>query len=154
VLDALLTFLPYTQGGPALVQRIDQRVKAKLLQAMPGLKERARTLLELKAAADFLFEAPELDEKARQILNSEGVTLLGIIYPVLAANSQWTPSSLETDVKRFAAEHNLKLGQIAQPLRAALTGTSTSPGIFDVMSVLGKAETMQRIGRFTNQSPG
>lgn len=154
VLDALLTFLPYTQGGPALVQRIDQRLKAKLFQAMPGLKERARTLLELKAAADFLFEAPELDEKARQILNSEGVTLLGIIYPVLAANSQWTPSSLETDVKRFAAEHNLKLGQIAQPLRAALTGTSTSPGIFDVMSVLGKAETMQRIGRFTHQSPG
>jgi glutamyl-tRNA synthetase len=56
-------------------------------------------------------------------------------------------------VKRFAAEHSLKLGQIAQPLRAALTGTNTSPGIFDVMSVLGKAETMQRIGRFTASSP-
>jgi glutamyl-tRNA synthetase len=149
LLKALLEFLPHTQGGAELLQKIDQRLKAQLFEAMPGLKERAKTLLELKAAAGFLFEAPAPDEKARQILNSEGVSLLRIISPVLTANSQWTSSSLETDVKRFAAEHNLKLGHIAQPLRAALTGTNISPGIFDVMSVLGKAETMQRIGRFT-----
>lgn len=153
LLKALLEFLPHTQAGAELLQRIDQQLKAKLLEAMPGLKERAKTLLELKAAAGFLFGAPEPDEKARQILNSEGVSLLRTISPVLTANSQWTSSSLESDVKRFAAEHSLKLGQIAQPLRAALTGTNTSPGIFDVMSVLGKAETMQRIGRFTASSP-
>jgi glutamyl-tRNA synthetase len=152
LLKALLEFLPHTQGGAQLLQRIDRPLKAKLLEAMPGLKERAKTLLELKAAAGFLFDTPDPDEKARQILNSEGVSLLRTISPVLAANTQWTSSSLETDVKRFAAEHSLKLGQIAQPLRAALTGTNTSPGIFDVMSVLGKAETMQRIGRFTAPS--
>jgi glutamyl-tRNA synthetase len=77
--------------------------------------------------------------------------MLRSIYPVLAANSEWTPSVLETEVKRHAAEQNLKLGQIAQPLRAALTGTNTSPGIFDVMAVLEKGETLRRIAKFTGQ---
>jgi glutamyl-tRNA synthetase len=77
------------------------------------------------------------------------VSLLKKIYPVLAANREWTPDSLESEVKHFAAKHNMKLGQIAQPLRAALTGTNVSPGIFDVMGVLEKTETLQRIARFT-----
>jgi glutamyl-tRNA synthetase len=55
-------------------------------------------------------------------------------------------------VKHFAARHNVKLGQVAQPLRAALTGTNTSPGIFDVMSVLEKTETLRRISRFTSET--
>jgi glutamyl-tRNA synthetase len=151
VLDALLSFLPHVEGGPQLVQKIDDKLKAKLVRAMPGLKERAKTLLELKNAVGFLFDDPEPDAKARDILNSGGVSMLRSIYPVLAANSEWTPSVLETEVKRHAAEQNLKLGQIAQPLRAALTGTNTSPGIFDVMAVLEKGETLRRIAKFTGQ---
>jgi glutamyl-tRNA synthetase len=77
---------------------------------------------------------------------------LRAVYPVLAASSDWSPSSLESDVKHFAARHNVKLGQVAQPLRAALTGTNTSPGIFDVMSVLEKTETLRRISRFTSET--
>jgi glutamyl-tRNA synthetase len=151
VLDAFLSFLPHVEGGPQLMQKIDDKLKAKLVRAMPGLKERAKTLLELKNAVGFLFDDPEPDAKARDILNSGGVSMLRSIYPVLAANSEWTPSVLETEVKRHAAEQNLKLGQIAQPLRAALTGTNTSPGIFDVMAVLEKGETLRRIAKFTGQ---
>jgi glutamyl-tRNA synthetase len=151
VLEAFLSFLPHIEGGPQLVQKIDDKLKAKLVRAMPGLKERAKTLLELKNAVGFLFDDPEPDAKARDILNSGGVSMLRSIYPVLAANSEWTPSVLETEVKRHAAEQNLKLGQIAQPLRAALTGTNTSPGIFDVMAVLEKGETLRRIAKFTGQ---
>jgi glutamyl-tRNA synthetase len=151
VLQAFLAFLPHVRGGPELLARIDDRLMAKLHKAMGGLKERAKTLLELKAGSRFLFETPMPDAKAREILNSEGITVLKTIYPVLAANSDWSVSSLEADVKHFAAKHELKLGQIAQPLRAALTGTNISPGIFDVMTVLEKSETLQRIGRFTGQ---
>jgi glutamyl-tRNA synthetase len=151
VLEAFLSFLPHVEGGPQLVQKIDDKLKAKLVRAMPGLKERAKTLLELKNAVGFLFDDPEPDAKARDVLNSGGVSMLRSIYPVLAANSEWTPSVLETEVKRHAAEQNLKLGQIAQPLRAALTGTNTSPGIFDVMAVLEKGETLRRIAKFTGQ---
>jgi glutamyl-tRNA synthetase len=152
VLQAFLAFLPHVRGGPELLARIDDRLMAKLHKAMGGLKERAKTLLELKAGSRFLFETPMPDAKAREILNSEGITVLKTIYPVLAANSDWSVSSLEADVKHFAAKHELKLGQIAQPLRAALTGTNISPGIFDVMTVLEKSETLQRIGRFTGQT--
>jgi glutamyl-tRNA synthetase len=66
---------------------------------------------------------------------------------VLEANTSWTEASLETDVKHFASKHGLKLGQIAQPLRAALTGSLISPGIFDVMAVLDKPATLRRIGK-------
>jgi glutamyl-tRNA synthetase len=75
VLGAFLAYLPYTDGGQIILQAIDGKLKAKLLRAMPGLKERAKTLLELKIAARFLFSAPEPDEKARAILTSEGVSI-------------------------------------------------------------------------------
>jgi glutamyl-tRNA synthetase len=147
LLDAFMGFLVQAEDGQALLRKIDERMKAKLLLALPGLKERAKTLQELKVASAFLFDDPEPDEKAQQILRGEGLLVLKSIYPVLEANSSWTAASLEADVKHFASKHGLKLGQIAQPLRAALTGTSTSPGIFDVMAVLEKAATMRRIGK-------
>jgi glutamyl-tRNA synthetase len=124
-------------------------MKAKLLKAMPGLKERAKTLLDIKIGCRFLFEATEPDDKARALLNGEGLAILKAVRPVLAANADWSAASLEADIKSFAAASNLKLGQVAQPLRAALTGSTTSPGIFDVMSVLEKDESLRRIGRFT-----
>ena len=149
LLEALAEFLPFAPDGAEFLRKLDEPMRNKLLKAIPGLKERAKTLLELKNAARFLFAAVEPDDKAKALLNPEGIALLKLIRPVLQANTHWNAASLEADVKGFAAAANLKLGQIAQPLRAALTGTNTSPGIFDVMSVLEKDETLQRIGRYT-----
>lgn len=149
LLQALIDFLPFAPSGSELLQKFDTPMRAKLLKAMPGLKERAKTLLELKNAAHFIFEAIEPDDKAKALLDREGIAVLKAIRPVLQGITHWNAASLEADVKGFAAASNLKLGQIAQPLRAALTGTNTSPGIFDVMSVLEKDETLQRIGRYT-----
>jgi glutamyl-tRNA synthetase len=149
LLQALIDFLPFAPSGSELLQKFNAPMRAKLIKAMPGLKERAKTLLELKNAAHFIFEAIEPDDKAKALLDPEGIAVLKAIRPVLQGITHWNAVSLEADVKGFAAASNLKLGQIAQPLRAALTGTNTSPGIFDVMSVLEKDETLQRIGRYT-----
>jgi glutamyl-tRNA synthetase len=144
---ALLEFLKHAEGAPD--PRIDDAaLHGRLLKAMPGLKERAKTLNELARNARFLFQAPEPDEKARQLLNPDGIAILKKAYPVLAASRDWTASDLDKQVRRFAEEHHAKLGQIAQPLRAALTGSATSPGIFDVMEVLGREESLKRIGRY------
>jgi glutamyl-tRNA synthetase len=147
LLQAFLGFLGHSADGQSLLKKIDEGMKAKLLRALPGLKERAKTLQELKAASAFLFDDPQPDVKAQQILQGEGLQMLKSIYPVLEANTSWTEASLEADVKHFASKRGLKLGQIAQPLRAALTGASTSPGIFDVMVVLEKPATLRRIGK-------
>jgi glutamyl-tRNA synthetase len=147
LLEAFVGFLGHSAGGQALLKKIDEGMKAKLLRALPGLKDRAKTLQELKAASAFLFDDPRPDVKAQQILQGEGLQMLKSIYPVLEANTSWTEASLEADMKHFASKHGLKLGQIAQPLRAALTGASTSPGIFDVMVVLEKPTTLRRVGK-------
>ena len=118
VLEAFLSFLPHVEGGPQLVQKIDDKLKAKLVRAMPGLKERAKTLLELKNAVGFLFDDPEPDAKARDILNSGGVSMLRSIYPVLAANSEWTrlrPGNRGQKARRRAKSE-------ARPNRAAAAG--------------------------------
>jgi glutamyl-tRNA synthetase len=97
--------------------------------------------------AQFLFAARPLpmDEKAQQIIRDGGKEVLAAIIPVLAVVPNWQAQEIETAVKSYAESQGLKLGKIAQPLRAALTGTSTSPGIFDVLEVLGKPEAIARL---------
>jgi glutamyl-tRNA synthetase len=150
LVEALFDFLRHDRGGWALHAEIDEAMRGKLLKAMPALKERARTLNELARNAKFLFEFPEPDEKARQLLNPEGIEILQKAYPALAANTDWTAAGLDKDLRRFAELHNTKLGKIAQPLRAALTGSTASAGIFDVMEVLGREESLKRIDRYAN----
>ena len=147
LLNEFISFLPHVEGGAELASRIDQVMKVKLLKAMPGLKERAKTLLELKTAVGFLFsERPlAIDEKAEALLNDEGKAALKVLHPLLSAVNDWTAHPLETAVKAHADVNGIKLGKFAQPLRAALTGTSTSPGIFDVLEVLGREEALGRI---------
>lgn len=148
--DALLArfvdTLPYLPGGEAMRARLSDEKMAQLRSALPGLKERAKTLIELKEGAAFLFaERPlALDEKAAAILDPDARALLKDIHGVLAA-SDWTVEATESAVKAFAESRNLKLGKVAQPLRAALTGRATSPGIFDVLIVLGREESLGRI---------
>ena len=147
LLAAFLAFLPHVAGGPEMLTNIDDAMKAKLLKAMPGLKERAKTLVELKTSAAYLFvQRPlSMDEKARALLNDEGKAALASLLPVLSSTTDWTASTLEATLKSHAETTGQKLGKLAQPLRAALTGTATSPGIFDVLEVLGRAESLGRI---------
>ena len=139
--------LPFLEGGPALVTKLDEEHKTKLLAAMPGLKERAKTLVELMDGAAFLFaQRPlALDEKAQAILDGDGRRVLQSLLPVLEKAEEWDASALETAIKAFAEEQGLKLGKVAQPLRAALTGKSTSPGVFDVLELVGRDESLARI---------
>jgi len=142
-----IDFLPHAEGGPELKAKIDESMMAKLLRAMPGLKERAKTLVELKTGAQFLFaERPlPMDEKAAQIIRDGGKEVLAGIIPVLEQVESWLAQDIEAAVKAHAEAQGLKLGKVAQPLRAALTGTSTSPGIFDVLDVLGREESLARL---------
>ena len=130
-----------------MLAQIDEAMNSKLLRAMPGLKERAKTLVELKTGAQFLFAQRPLamDEKAAQIIKDGGAAVLAALIPLLEKTENWTAPSLEATVKAHAEAQGLKLGKLAQPLRAALTGTSTSPGIFDVLEVLGREEALGRL---------
>jgi glutamyl-tRNA synthetase len=147
LLAQFIDFLPHAEGGRELKARIDEAMMAKLLRAMPGLKERAKTLVELKTGAQFLFAQRPLamDEKATQIIRDGGREVLAGILPLLEQVENWLAHDIETAVKAHAEAQGLKLGKVAQPLRAALTGTSTSPGIFDVLEVLGREESLARL---------
>ena len=153
LLDALLDTLPYLTDGPKVAPKIDAEMRAKLLAAMPGLKERAKTLVELLDGAMFLFaDRPiGLDGRASEILANGGRRHLAALLPRLADLAEWNADTAEAAVRHYAEESGSKLGQVAQPLRAALTGRATSPGIFDVLAVLGRTETL---GRLQDQTRG
>jgi glutamyl-tRNA synthetase len=147
LLAALLDSLPYLPNGKDLSDKIDAPMQAKLLAAMPGLKERAKTLVELLDGAMFLFaERPlTLDDKAAGILDANARNHLAQMLMRLSALSEWKAAAMEAAVRLYAEEAKLKLGQVAQPLRAALTGRATSPSIFDVLEVLGRDESLNRL---------
>ncbi len=145
LVDALEAFAPALADGAFVARRIAER-RAQLLAAMPGLKERAKTLIELAEGARYLLaERPiELDDKARAILTAQARAILKRTIKVLEV-TDWTAAALDSAVREMAAREDVKLSAVAQPLRAALTGRSTSPGIFEVMTVLGKEESLARL---------
>ncbi len=119
----------------------------KLEQAMPGLKERAKTLVELLLSARYLFvpRPLDLDEKAAKLLEGDARKRLAALHERFAKLDAWEPGALEAATRAYAEEAGVKLGGVAQPLRAALTGRTTSPPIFDVLHVLGRDESLARI---------
>lgn len=122
--------------------------QADLLQrAMYALKPRAANLNELADGAQFLFrQRPlELDESAESLLGGDARPLLARIHQALDAVQTWDTETLEAAVRGVAEDAGVKLGAVAQPLRAALTGRKTSPGIFDVLLLLGRDESLGRI---------
>jgi glutamyl-tRNA synthetase len=143
----LIETLPHLPDGKALAGKFDGPAKARLLQAMPGLKERARTLVELADSAYFIVaDRPlQLDEKAKTILDMDARKTLKAVLSKFQELGNWNAAATEAAVRAFAEESGLKLGKVAQPLRAALTGRSTSPGVFDVLAVLGREESLARI---------
>lgn len=118
-----------------------------LTKAMPVLKTRARDINELADGAAFLFKQRplELTEKAVSLLDDEAKARLSQISARLGEESDWTLAALEANLNTYAEELGLGLGKLAQPLRAALTGQTTSPGIFDVLVLLGREESLARI---------
>lgn len=146
--DILIETLPHLPYGEAFAARLTDKAKAQLLQAMPGLKERAKTLVELADNAYFIVtDRPlALDEKAAAILDADARAILKALLPALRSLAEWNVATTEAVVRDYAAKADLKLGKVAQPLRAALTGRSTSPGVFDVLAVLGREESLARIG--------
>ena len=131
-------------------QTLSEKARARLIAAMPSLKERAKTLVEMAAAAELLFTdgARALDEAAEKILTTEARHTNGE-FLVLVADSPWIAAALEDKVRAFAEAKGLKLGQIAQPLRAALTGRTTSPPVFAMLEVLGREESTARIRAYS-----
>ena len=144
LLAALEAALPYLPD--AHVKSLDAPMRAKLLAAMPGLKERAKTLVELLDGAAFLFAARPLamDDKAAALLE-QGRGHITALLPRFEPLADWTAPAIEAEVRAYAAEAGAKLGQVAQPLRAALTGRAVSPGVFDVFEVLGRDESLARL---------
>ena len=147
LLHAIDQLLPHMAGGAAIAAKMTPALRQQWLAAMPSLKERAKTLLDLIDGAHFLFAGRPipLDDKARTMLSPEAQQLLRNLESELSQVEPWSPQGTEQAVRTFAERHGLKLGSVAQPLRAALTGRTTSPGIFEVLAVLGKAESLGRI---------
>jgi len=139
--------LPYIENGAALAAKLTPALRAKLVAAMPGLKERAKTLIELIESARYLYaDRPlPLDDKAAAVLTPDARALLGKLAPELGRVEPWSAATAEAAVRAFAEREGAKLGAVAQPLRAALTGRTTSPGIFDVLAVLGREESLARL---------
>ena len=140
--------LDYVPEGAELKAKLNDTTRAQLLRAMPSLKERAKTLLELIAGSYFIFaDRPlEIEPKALALLTPETRALIGQLRTALEAVTDWSAETTEAAMRNFAEQNNLKLGAVAQPLRVALTGRTTSPGIFDVLAVLGREQCLARLG--------
>jgi glutamyl-tRNA synthetase len=140
--------LPHIASSGELAGKMNPALRARLVAAMPALKERAKTLIELIDNARYLYaDRPlALDDKAAALLNGEARSMIADLLGALERIEPWTVASVEAAVRAYADASERKLGAVAQPLRAALTGRTTSPGIFDVLAVLGKSESLARLG--------
>ncbi|MGF9758135.1 glutamate--tRNA ligase [Microvirga sp. 0TCS3.31] len=154
LMKAIEEILPELGAERGIGTTFSPSLRDKMIAAMPGLKERAKNLVELLDSAYYLYaQRPlHLDEKAASLLADGRGRLVGIAEK-LEAVSDWSAQSVEAVVREHADALGAKLGQVAQPLRAALTGRATSPGLFDVMAVLGKDETLLRLRDQTNNAP-
>ncbi|WP_141260930.1 glutamate--tRNA ligase [Komagataeibacter diospyri] len=121
--------------------------RAKVLALMPGLKERAKTLVELADNAAFLGRSLPLsfDPKAEKQLTPENRVMLGRLAEALKATAPFDKDAIDATLRQFAETHEMKLGKVAQPLRAAVTGSTMSPGIDDTLAALGRDEVLARI---------
>jgi glutamyl-tRNA synthetase len=127
--------------------RFTEAQRAALLRAMPGMKERSKTLIELLEMGRFILGSrpfrPE-DEKAAKHLDPVSRGMLGNLTSHLR-NASWKAADLEAEVRRFAEAEGLSLGKVAQPIRVALTGRTVSPSVFDMMEILGPEESLARL---------
>jgi len=143
----MLAEWPGIKTGADLKARYEAVGWDKFAAAIPGLKERSKTLLDFLDGALFLI-APRplaLEDKAKASLDADARGIIGALIPRLSDTADWTATALEEAVRAYAEETGTKLGKAAQPLRAALTGRSVSPPVFDVLAVLGREEALARL---------
>jgi len=147
LLSTIDGILPHLANGEEVRGKLTPAVRTRMLVAMPELKERAKTLIELIDAASFIWATRPLtlDDKAKALLTAEARALLRQAIEALEAAKSWSAEDTELAVRGLAERVGAKLGAIAQPLRAALTGRTTSPGIFNVLAVLGQSESLARL---------
>ncbi|TZG26143.1 glutamate--tRNA ligase [Sphingomonas montanisoli] len=138
-------------AAPGVAKAIDRELTADehalLLRSVPFLKVRAKDINDLADGSLFLFRARplDMDEKANALLDEPGKAVLAQARDALAATSDWSAPDLEAAIRTVAESAGIGLGKVAQPLRAALTGRTTSPGIFDVLALLGREESLARM---------
>ena len=147
LLDQFRRYLPFAEDGPALEARFNAVGWDRLEAALPGLKDRAKTLDELIAGAGWLIahRPLALDEKAAKQLDPAAKAILAALVARLDAVANWSTADLEAAVRAHAEATGAKLGSLAQPLRAALTGKTVSPPVFDVLFALGRDEALGRL---------
>lgn len=147
---------PDAELVPLVLPRIEEKLgtvdaagRERIVRGLSGVKQRARTLIELADSLAFYARAgapPIADDKARALLTPDARAVMANLAPALEMQaSDWSEKALEDAVREFAEANGLKLGQVAQPLRVALTGSTASPGIFEVLAVLGPAESKVRL---------
>lgn len=131
---------------------LSEQEETRLMRGMNGLKQRAKTLVELADSALFYFQVQAPDDKALKFITPAAKNLVQVVINQLENTSDFTENALENEVRQVAEQLNEKLGNLAQPLRVALTGSTISPSVFDIMAVLGKQETVQRLKAFVRVS--
>jgi len=138
------------EGGEFIRDNMTPERQEIFTAAISSLKERAKTLTQIVQGAKFIFEdlPLEMEEKASALLDEDGLSVIRSITPDFAAINDWNHDTIAETIKNFAEKHDLKLGKVAQPIRAALTGKNTSPGAFDVLTFLGKKEAINRLDFF------
>lgn len=121
--------------------------KDAVMAALPALKTRAKTIVELIAGTDFIYPQRPLvfEDKAQAAIEGEALDVLRGVEPVLAGLTDWSHDGIDAALRQFAEENDLKFGKVAQPLRAAVTGKNASPGCFDVLLILGQEESLSRL---------
>ncbi|WP_439614090.1 glutamate--tRNA ligase [Reyranella sp.] len=147
--DAELLPLVLPRIEEKLGGKVDDAGRERIVRGLNGVKPRARTLVELADSLAFYARTgapPISDDKALGVLTPDARTVMAKLAPALEPQaSDWSEKAIEEAVRKFAEENGLKLGQVAQPLRVALTGSTTSPGIFEVLAALGPAESKVRL---------
>lgn len=139
LLDLILPILAKIQDSPVNSQHADF-----ILKGMQGLKERAKTLLELADGATIYIKPSDMDEKAKALISADNINVLQAIYEVLDG-AEFNHAHLENSLRKLAENLSLNLGKLAAPLRVAIAGRTVSPSLFEVMEILGKEETLQRL---------
>ena len=146
--DSELSALVLPHIEQALKQPVDAAGRERIERGINGVKQRSRDVKEL--AEKLVFYArdgapPIADDKARALLTADSKALLGRLAGAFAGLTDWNEKAIEDTVRSFAEAEKVKLGQVAQPLRVALTGSTASPGIFEVLAILGAAEARTRL---------
>jgi glutamyl-tRNA synthetase len=147
LMQAVKEVRPDLKTGADVMAAFDAVGRDKLLAALPSLRERAQSLADIATGALYLLvKRPlPLDAKAKALIDADAKTALAALAEKFAASNAWDAASLEAIVREHAEATGAKLGKLAQPLRAALTGRAVSPPVFDVMAVLGRDEALARL---------